>query len=99
MIATDDPSEALDPAYVADVLSKPPFVQISGVCNVRDLGSYSTTTPNLITKPGYAFRGAEVSHITEQGSSSHLPYYAEAPPDAMFTRRSADEGTRNYYSI
>ncbi|KAG9317825.1 protein-tyrosine phosphatase-like protein [Chiua virens] len=67
MTATDDSLEALDPAYVADVLSRPPFVQISGVCNVRDLGSYPTTTLNLITKPGYAFRGAEVSNITEQG--------------------------------
>ncbi|KAF8550375.1 hypothetical protein OG21DRAFT_1514081 [Imleria badia] len=63
----NDSLKALDPAYVADVLSRPPFVQISGICNVRDLGSYPTTTPNLITKPGYAFRGAEVSHITEQG--------------------------------
>ncbi|KAG8219010.1 protein-tyrosine phosphatase-like protein [Butyriboletus roseoflavus] len=67
MTATDNSLEALDPAYVSDVLSRPPFVQISGVCNVRDLGSYPTTTPNLITKPGYAFRGAEVSNITEQG--------------------------------
>ncbi|KAN0097046.1 Protein-tyrosine phosphatase-like protein [Tylopilus felleus] len=67
MTAMDNSLEALDPAYVADVLSRPPFVQISGVCNVRDLGSYPTSTPNLITKPGFAFRGAEVSNITEQG--------------------------------
>lgn len=67
MTAMDTSLEALDPAYVADVLSKPPFVQISGVCNVRDLGSYPTATPNLITKPGYAFRGAEISNINEQG--------------------------------
>ena len=68
MTAADNSLEALDPAYVADVLSRPPFVQISGICNVRDLGSYPTASPNLITKPGYAFRGAEVSHITEQGA-------------------------------
>ena len=67
MTAMGDPLERFDPAHVADVLSKPPFVQISGICNVRDLGSYPTTTPNLITKPGYAFRSAEVSNITEQG--------------------------------
>ena len=72
MTATDPSLEALDPAYVADVLSRPPFVQISGVCNVRDLGSYPTTTPNLITKPGYAFRGAEISHITEHGISASI---------------------------
>ncbi|KIJ69780.1 hypothetical protein HYDPIDRAFT_142362 [Hydnomerulius pinastri MD-312] len=68
MTATDNGLEPLDPAYVADVLSRPPFVQISGVCNVRDLGSYPTATPNVITKPGYAYRGAEVSNITEEGS-------------------------------
>ncbi|KAH7919534.1 hypothetical protein BV22DRAFT_1108028 [Leucogyrophana mollusca] len=59
--------EPLDPAYVAEVLSRPPFVQICGVQNVRDLGSYPTATPNAITKPGYAYRAAEVSHITEEG--------------------------------
>ncbi|KAF9236245.1 protein-tyrosine phosphatase-like protein [Melanogaster broomeanus] len=64
MTATDEP---LDPAHVADVLSRPPFVQISGVSNVRDLGSYPTTTINAITRPGYAYRGAEVSNITEEG--------------------------------
>lgn len=73
MTAADNSLEALDPAYVADVLSRPPFVQISGVCNVRDLGSYPTSTPNHITKPGYAFRGAEVSNITEQGVLPSLP--------------------------
>lgn len=73
MTAMDNSLEALDPTYVADVLSRPPFVQISGVCNVRDLGSYPTSTPNLITKPGFAFRGAEVSNITEQGSLAPIP--------------------------
>ncbi|KAF9226889.1 hypothetical protein BS17DRAFT_776289 [Gyrodon lividus] len=67
MTTTDSGLEPLDPVYVADVLSRPPFVQISGVCNVRDLGSYPTATPNVITKAGYAYRGAEVSNITEEG--------------------------------
>ncbi|KAH7916222.1 protein-tyrosine phosphatase-like protein [Hygrophoropsis aurantiaca] len=59
--------EPLDPAYVAEILSRPPFVQISGVQNVRDLGSYPTATPNAITKPGYAYRAAEISGITDEG--------------------------------
>ncbi|TFK20369.1 hypothetical protein FA15DRAFT_599906 [Coprinopsis marcescibilis] len=60
--------DPLDPAYVADVLSKPPFVTIPGVINVRDLGSYpSTTHPGHVTKPGLLFRSAELSGITEQG--------------------------------
>ncbi|KAG0702426.1 tyrosine phosphatase family-domain-containing protein [Suillus ampliporus] len=68
MTATDSGLEPLDPAYVADVLSRPPFVQIPGVCNVRDLGSYPTANPNVITKPGYAYRSAELSSITEEGA-------------------------------
>ncbi|KAG2033638.1 protein-tyrosine phosphatase-like protein [Suillus americanus] len=68
MTATDSGLEPLDPAYVADVLSRPPFVQIPGVCNVRDLGSYPTATPDVITKPGYAYRSAELSGITEEGA-------------------------------
>jgi protein tyrosine/serine phosphatase len=54
--------DPLDPDYVADVLSRPPFVSISGVHNVRDLA-----TPATPLKPNLLFRGAEVAHITEQG--------------------------------
>ncbi|OJA18919.1 hypothetical protein AZE42_07863 [Rhizopogon vesiculosus] len=68
MTAIDSGLEPLDPAYVADVLSRPPFVQIPGVCNVRDLGSYPTATPNVVTKPGYAYRSAELSGVTEEGA-------------------------------
>ncbi|KAL4247084.1 Protein-tyrosine phosphatase-like protein [Abortiporus biennis] len=60
--------EPLDPAYVKKVLSKPPFVDIPGVYNIRDLGSYKTSTlPGFITKPNYAFRSAELSSITDEG--------------------------------
>ncbi|EGO02003.1 hypothetical protein SERLA73DRAFT_71160 [Serpula lacrymans var. lacrymans S7.3] len=59
--------QPLDPDYVHEVLSKPPFVQIAGVHNVRDLGSYPTSTPNAITKPGFAFRSAELSSISDEG--------------------------------
>jgi len=60
--------DALDPAYVQDVLSKPPFVTIPGVINVRDLGNYpSHTQEGAVTKPGVIFRSAELSGITEDG--------------------------------
>ena len=60
--------DPLDPAYVADILSRPPFVKISGVTNVRDLGSYpSITHPGMVVKPRLLFRSAEVSAITEDG--------------------------------
>ncbi|KAF8897784.1 protein-tyrosine phosphatase-like protein [Infundibulicybe gibba] len=60
--------EPLDPTYVQDVLSRPPFVTISGVPNIRDLGSYpSTIYPGKSTRPGFIFRSAEVSGITNEG--------------------------------
>lgn len=58
--------EPLDPKYVSEVLSRPPFVTISGVHNVRDIAG-----PGSPIKPNFVFRGAEVSGITEEGE-----YYA-----------------------
>lgn len=67
-MAINDDLEPLDPAYVADVLSNPPFVTIDGVINVRDLGSYpSTSHPGHTTKPNYLYRSAELSRITKEG--------------------------------
>lgn len=63
-----------DPALVAEILSKPPFVKIEGVSNVRTLGSYQVpskngSSPQLITRPNFLFRSAEISGITEKGKS------------------------------
>lgn len=62
----------LDPTYVAERLSRPPFAIISGVVNVRDLGSYPTDRPGYITKPGLVYRSGEVSFITEDGMTLQL---------------------------
>ncbi|OBZ70102.1 Tyrosine-protein phosphatase, partial [Grifola frondosa] len=59
--------DPLDPTYVNERLSKPPFVNISGVVNVRDLGSYPTTHDGFMTRPGLLFRSGEISHITPEG--------------------------------
>lgn len=59
--------EPLDPEYVKDRLSKPPFVSVPGVVNIRDLGSYSTCYPGMITRPLSLFRSGEVSAITDEG--------------------------------
>jgi hypothetical protein len=60
--------EPLDAAYVADVLSKPPFIPIPGVINVRDLGSYpSTTFPGKVTKPRHLYRSAEIASVSPEG--------------------------------
>lgn len=58
----------LDPEYVQDVLSKPPFVNLPGVFNVRDLGNLpSAVYEGCVTKPKFIFRSAELSSITEEG--------------------------------
>lgn len=62
-----DELEPLDADYVSDQLSRPPFVVVDGVVNVRDLGPYPTTHPGLVTRPATAYRSGEVSHITPQG--------------------------------
>ncbi|KAI0727345.1 protein-tyrosine phosphatase-like protein [Fomitopsis betulina] len=62
--------EPLDPVYVNERLSRPPFVAISGVVNVRDLGGYpSETSPGHVTRPGFIFRSGEVSSITDDGKA------------------------------
>ena len=63
--------DALDPAHVADVLSRPPFVYIPGVINSRDLGMYpSATYPGKMTKPRHLYRSAEISRILPEGPST-----------------------------
>jgi len=63
-----DALEPLDPQFVQDQLSRHPFVPIAGVINVRDLGGLpSHLYPNLVTKPGYLYRSAELSGITDEG--------------------------------
>ncbi|KAF5358989.1 hypothetical protein D9758_004831 [Tetrapyrgos nigripes] len=60
--------EPLDPAYVKDVLSNPPFVTLPGVINVRDLGGYpSVDFPDKHTIPNRFLRSAELSSITDEG--------------------------------
>jgi hypothetical protein len=60
--------EPLDPQFVQDQLSRPPFVTVAGVINVRDLGGLpSHLYPNMVTKPRYLYRSAELSGITEEG--------------------------------
>ncbi|KAF8622112.1 hypothetical protein AX15_007247 [Amanita polypyramis BW_CC] len=62
--------EPLDPAYVADTLSRPPFVPVQGVINIRDLGNLpSIHYPGKLIKPNFILRSAELSGITEEGKA------------------------------
>jgi Tyrosine phosphatase family len=73
--------DPLDATYVANILSKPPFVTVPGVINVRDLGSYpSTTQPGMVTKSKLLLRSAELSRITEEGTQS----LADSSSDTYF---------------
>ncbi|KAJ6583775.1 protein-tyrosine phosphatase-like protein [Mycena sp. CBHHK59/15] len=63
-----DDLEPLDPVFVEDHLSRPPFCTIRGVINVRDLGGLpSHLYPDLVTKPRLLYRSAELAGITEEG--------------------------------
>ena len=89
----------LDPVHVADVLSRPPFVSIAGVINVRDLGSYSSVThPGRATRPGFLFRSAELSRITKEGPP--LPHVSQLVVDnIVLCRGSTIEGLGYHQSI
>lgn len=91
--------DPLDPAYVADVLSRPPFVNISGVTNVRDLGSYpSVTHPGKMVKPRMLFRSAEVSSITEEGSHSSVVQIPIVRPHFTL-RKGPAESLENHHDL
>lgn len=69
--------EPLDPSHVAEALSRPPFVTIQGVINVRNLGNLpSTYRPGEITRPNFVFRSAELSRITDEGVYFESESYA-----------------------
>lgn len=55
-------------------LPSPPFVQIEGVVNFRDLGGYAvrspTSKPSGIIRPKYLYRSAQLTNITEAGTKA-----------------------------
>ena len=55
-----------DEQTVRSVVSKPPFVTVEGVHNLRDLGGY-VAGDSRIVRPGYTFRSAALSKISERG--------------------------------
>ncbi|KFY33500.1 hypothetical protein V494_07561 [Pseudogymnoascus sp. VKM F-4513 (FW-928)] len=61
-----DLREKLPPAVVAEILTSPPFVTISGAINVRDISS--TGTASNIRK-GFVYRSGALTRITGLGMS------------------------------
>jgi hypothetical protein len=67
----------LDPELVADVLSKHPFVNVEGVCNLRDLGMIPVADGEHLTRSGFMYRSGELSRITQHGPSPFLSYFPQ----------------------
>ena len=62
LLATDMRTEL--PAHaVTSITSKPPFVAVGGLYNVRDLGSASV-------RPGFAYRSGALTEISEEGKAA-----------------------------
>lgn len=56
---------------VQAILASPPFVQVEGAVNLRDVGGYTiAASPNLRVKKGIVYRSGEPSHITEAGQET-----------------------------
>jgi hypothetical protein len=88
--------EPLDPHYVSEVLSRPPFVTIFGVHNVRDIAG-----PGSPIKPNFVFRGAEVSGITEEGEYCVIIYTNILSPNALIAsfRQGPTTTARHHHHI
>jgi hypothetical protein len=52
------------------ILPSPPFVEVAGIPNFRDLGGYPISTPpNHSVRRGFIYRCAEPSKVTKDGIS------------------------------
>lgn len=58
---------SVDNTTVQTILSSPPFVVVEGVINIRDVGGYPTSNPDLFVKSSSVFRSGEPSRITDHG--------------------------------
>lgn len=60
-LATTPIEDPIDPETLESVLSKPPFINLPGSMNIRDLGSYA---PGYI-KPGVIYRSGTLDFIPD----------------------------------
>ena len=87
--------DPLDEDYVRTRLKQPPFVTIDGVLNIRDLGSYQTADPSLVTKPSLIYRSGEVSGITAEGICL-IPLHSIDGNSILLTRQIAAQVARDH---
>ncbi|KAH8107077.1 tyrosine phosphatase family-domain-containing protein [Cristinia sonorae] len=59
---TQNPSDET----ILKIINTPPFLLVDGIANLRDTGSYSNGDGTIV-KPGYLYRSADPSSITEKG--------------------------------
>jgi hypothetical protein len=50
-----------------NALNLPPFVPIQNVINIRAIGGYSASHPDLFAKPRFLYRSGELTRISEEG--------------------------------
>ncbi|KAI0291605.1 protein-tyrosine phosphatase-like protein [Multifurca ochricompacta] len=81
----------LDPDFVADVLSKDPFITIDGVFNVRDLGLIPAQDGEHVTRSGFMYRSGELSGVTQNGKNHSGRAAAALGITTIFDLRSDTE--------
>lgn len=87
----------LDPDFLADVLSKHPFVTIDGVCNLRDLGMIPIADGEHVTRSGFMYRSGELSGITQLGV--RLSFFLLGVVVTSESRQGAAAGPRCHHYI
>jgi hypothetical protein len=52
---------------ISSALTLPPFVSVQGVINIRTIGGYTTSYPDLVAKPRFLYRSGELTRISDEG--------------------------------
>lgn len=77
---------------VTDILSRPPFVDIPGVINFRDISSHPNGSPQQHTvRPGYAYRSGALTEASDYGKTALLEQLGVA---TIFDLRHSGERIR-----
>ncbi|GJJ07080.1 hypothetical protein Clacol_001279 [Clathrus columnatus] len=86
---------SLDPEYVKERLSSPPFVIVDGVNNIRSLGNYPVSVLGITnsTKEGYILRAAAPSTITPTGIKQLEQLDEDYGPESLTLRSKSYKST------
>ena len=71
LLATDIRIQLPDD-IVTNIISKPPFVVIPGVINIRDISSHTSNTSPSTVRPGFIYRSGVLADISIEGRATML---------------------------